>query len=310
MSEVPPRVFVSYSHDSQDHKDWVLTLATRLVANGVDVVLDQWDLKLGSDLPLFMEAGLTGSQRVLAICTEQYVDKANAGAGGVGYERMILTGQLMQSIAEDRIIPVIRNNGATIPTPVFLRSKLYIDFRDDSTYEAKYAELIRDIHGQQVKPRPPLGANPFSETYVDKTPRISFGSERYVSPALSGAVTFDYSNNNGRFVVGAGDMAFETAWSGASNTSIHAYSDEPSIQSVALAGGARQIAEIEDASSYDTSSRVRTAHLGEVLVWRNTAGYYLATKVEALKSRSHGDPTDEVTFSYVIAPSKLVAFTA
>ena len=35
-----PRVFVSYSHDSQDHKNWVLTLATRLVKNGVDVILD------------------------------------------------------------------------------------------------------------------------------------------------------------------------------------------------------------------------------------------------------------------------------
>ena len=42
-----PKVFVSYSHDSQDHKDWVLKLATRLVANGVDVILDQWDLSLG-----------------------------------------------------------------------------------------------------------------------------------------------------------------------------------------------------------------------------------------------------------------------
>ena len=42
-----PRVFVSYSHDSQAHKDWVLKLATRLLANGVEVILDQWDLRLG-----------------------------------------------------------------------------------------------------------------------------------------------------------------------------------------------------------------------------------------------------------------------
>jgi hypothetical protein len=42
-----PRVFMFYSHDDQAHKDWVLGLATRLVANGVDVLLDQWDMRLG-----------------------------------------------------------------------------------------------------------------------------------------------------------------------------------------------------------------------------------------------------------------------
>jgi len=46
MSDLTPKLFVSYSHDSQPHKDWVLQLATRLVKNGVDVILDQWDLKL------------------------------------------------------------------------------------------------------------------------------------------------------------------------------------------------------------------------------------------------------------------------
>ena len=47
------KVFISYSHDSDVQMDWVSTLATRLIANGVDVVLDQCDLTLGSDLPLF-----------------------------------------------------------------------------------------------------------------------------------------------------------------------------------------------------------------------------------------------------------------
>ena len=87
MSTTPPRVFVSYSHDTEIHKNWVLGLATRLVANGVDVILDQWDLTLGCDLPRFMETGLTAAERVLAVCTEPYVEKANAGLGGVGYEK-------------------------------------------------------------------------------------------------------------------------------------------------------------------------------------------------------------------------------
>lgn len=308
MTSLPPKVFVSYSHDSDLHKDWVLKLATRLVANGVDILLDQWDLTLGDDLPRFMESGLTAADRVLSICTSQYVEKANAGTGCVGYEKMILTAQMMQNVTADRIIPIIRANTLAQLVPIFLSSRVYVDFRDDLAYESKYAELLRDIHGQGVKPRPPIGANPFLSAPTPTPPLISFGPERYVSPSLAGTVVFDYSNNNGRYVVGAGDMAFETAWSRGGNSSIHAYTDPPSIRSVALALGAENIADITDASAYDTSSRVRSPRLGEIAIWQNTAGYYLATKIEKLQSRGHGSSKDEITFSYAIAPNKSASF--
>ena len=94
-------------------------------------------------------------------------------------------------------------------------------------FEPKYAELIRDIHGQEVKPRPALGKNPFDSEPTSTAPIVSFGPERYVSPTLAGTATFDYSNNNGRYVFGAGDMAFETAWSKGGTRSIHAYTDPP-----------------------------------------------------------------------------------
>ena len=41
-----PKVFISYSWSSDE---LVLDLAKRLVAHGVDVVLDKWDLKEGND---------------------------------------------------------------------------------------------------------------------------------------------------------------------------------------------------------------------------------------------------------------------
>lgn len=310
MSDLTPKLFVSYSHDSQPHKDWVLQLATRLVKNGVDVILDQWDLTLGSNLPGFMESGLTESDRVLAICTAMYVEKANSGVGGVGYEKMILTADLMKNTVTDRIIPVVRNNTTETLVPAFLSSRVYIDFSDDLIYEAKYAELLRDIHGQAISPRPVLGVNPFTQATVDIEPRLTFSSERYESPALFGVVVFDYSNNNGRYVVGAGDMAFETAWSAGDNTAIHAYTDTPSIRSVALANSVNCISDIIDVRQYDTSSRVRTPKLGEIVVWQNTAGYYLATRIDKLQSRSHGCVKDELTFTYAIAPNKSWSFSS
>jgi len=303
-----PKVFISYSHDNQEHMDWVLTLATRLLANGVNIILDQWDLPLGGDLPSFMESGLTDADRVLAICTSVYVTKADDGQGGAGYEKMILTAQMLGNLTTDRVIPVVRENEGPGVVPIFLSSRLYIDFRDDTKYEEKYAELVREIHGMKIKPRPPLGTNPFKEKLQYATPNLSTRSERYVAPALSGVVTFDYSNNDGQYVLGAGDMAFETRWSRSGNTAIHAYNNPPSIRTVALANGIHAISDIEDASIYDTSSQIRSPRLGEVVVWQNTAGYFAATRIERLKSRGHGDSVDEVVFSYVIQPNRTSSF--
>lgn len=304
-----PRLFISYSHDNQAHKDWVLKLSTRLVGNGVNVILDQWDMTLGGDLPRFMELGLVEADRVLAICSASYVDKANHGHGGTGYEKMILTGQLMNNIGSDRIIPVIRNNTTDSLQPTFLTSRLYADFRDDAAYEAKYAELLRNIHGQAVTSRPQLGLNPFVEDVPDVEPRIEYSPTRYISPSMSGVVTFDYSNNSGRYVLGSGDMLFETAWSRADSTSVHVYSDPPSIRSLALATGILKISEIKDARFFDTSSRARNPQLNESIVWQNTAGYFLATQVLAVKSRGHGNLGDEITFRYLIKPNKGFDFT-
>lgn len=309
MPNSVPRVFISYSHDSNEHKSWVLGLATRLMANSVDVILDQWDLGLGGNLPAFMERGLSSSDRVLAICTPEYVRKANEGKGGVGYEKMILTAALIKDANDDSVIPVVRSAGSAGLVPTFLGSKVYVDFRNDALFESGYGELIRFLHGEAVRPRPPLGSNPFKQIEVAIDPVVSFGSERYVSPAMEGVVAFDFSNNNGCFTFGAGDMAFETAWSNAGNNLIHAYTDRPSIRSVALVTSGREISEIQDATAFDSSSRCRTPRTGEILVWKNTAGYYLATKILSVRVRIPEQLFDVVRIQYKIAPLKSPRFS-
>lgn len=125
MAKSIPKIFISYSHDSTEHKQWVLDLATRLVHSGIDTTLDAWSLNLGDDIPHFMETQLMESDRVIMICSEKYVIKANKGSGGVGYEKMIVTASMMQSIDDNKVIPIIRQNG-TCETPIFLKTKLYL----------------------------------------------------------------------------------------------------------------------------------------------------------------------------------------
>jgi hypothetical protein len=111
MSVPPPRVFISYSHDSADHKKWVLDFATTLRSRGVDAVLDQWDLRPGDDLPEFMEQNLVAADYAVMVCTRRYVRKANAGEGGVGYEKMIMTSSSLTKISANKVIPIIREKG-------------------------------------------------------------------------------------------------------------------------------------------------------------------------------------------------------
>jgi TIR domain len=301
-----PRVFISYSHDDERHKGWVLSLANRLVANGVDVILDRWDLTLGSDLARFMESGLADADRVLAICTEPYVQKADRGVGGVGYEKMILTAQIMVDLSQDRVIPVLRTNPAGA-LPRFLGTRVYIDFRDDESYEQKYSALIRELHGLRVIARPPLGASPFSD---GATPILAHSPERYVSPDLSGRVKFDYSNNDGFYRVGLGDLAFNTRWARAGTSSIFVYRDGAQITSVSLAVGVPSLAGLKDVSIFDDSSRSRQAELEDIVIWRNGRGYYLATKIEAISMRYRDEWRDEVTFSYLIQPNRTPLFSS
>jgi TIR domain len=50
-----PKAFISYSHDTLEHKKWILELATRLRNNGIDAILDQFELQPGDDVPHLME---------------------------------------------------------------------------------------------------------------------------------------------------------------------------------------------------------------------------------------------------------------
>lgn len=155
------RVFISYSHDSQDHKDWVRGLGEYLMDNGIEVLLDQWDIELGDDLAAFMEQGIRKTDRVIMICTDAYVEKANNGAGGVGYEKTVATGEILRSQENRRrFVPVVRDVAGADKVPAFFGAALYLDLSDGMDSDERRKELLHNIY--EVPPsKPPLGVSPF-----------------------------------------------------------------------------------------------------------------------------------------------------
>jgi TIR domain len=160
MKVTPPRVFISYSHDSAEHKKWVLDFATTLRSRGIDAILDQWDLKPGDDLPQFMEQNLAAADHAIMVCTKRYVRKANAGEGGVGYEKMIMTSSSLSKISANKVIPIVREKGDPA-TPTFLATKLYIDFAKDSEIEFSLDDLLRHLLNAPLYQKPKIGDDPF-----------------------------------------------------------------------------------------------------------------------------------------------------
>jgi len=159
--DVNPRVFISYSHDSVAHRDWVRQLAEQLREKGVDVILDQWDLRPGADLVRFMEQGIVAAERVLMVCTANYVAKAEERKGGAGFEGMIVTGQVARATDTIKFVPIVRDNPSA-QIPAFLGQRFWLDFRDDGRFEELLLELLHDLHEVPRYVKPPLGRNPFS----------------------------------------------------------------------------------------------------------------------------------------------------
>ncbi|WP_263227095.1 toll/interleukin-1 receptor domain-containing protein [Pseudomonas alabamensis] len=197
MSVEPIKVFISYSHDNDEHKAWVLKLATDLRANGLDAILDQWDLMLGSNLPRFMEQGLSSSEKVLVICTNNYNEKSNAGKGGAGYEGQILTAEIFRRQDSVKYIPIVRGATSDPKVPTCLDGRVYTDFTNAESYETNLKGLIHELYGVKLAPKPALGPNPFLELPKPKpilnTSSTAFFSERFglAFPGVRGIAWFE-----------------------------------------------------------------------------------------------------------------------
>ncbi len=178
-------VFVSYSHDTKEHKAWVAALAQRLVQKGVNVLLDQWDLGPGDDVPKFMEKAVAASDRVLMVCTEPYVRKADDGKGGVGYEAMVVTGELVRDLGTNKFIPIVRQAVNPKCLPRCVSTRFYVDLSDEAQFEENFELLLREIHDVPKLPKPPLGQNPFTPGAFEGTANSAQRDERRLEFANS-----------------------------------------------------------------------------------------------------------------------------
>src|SRR5262245_53545557 len=164
----PPRVFISYSWESDDHKRWVRYFGEKLREAGIEARLDQWFVRPGDSFTAFMEQEVEAADFVLVVCTPTYAHKSNSRQGGVGYEQQIVSGRLMFGAQRCKFIPLLRKGddkpGLTCAIPTHFGGVKFIDFRNDVAFNARFEQLLRAILSKPKFAPPPLGTQPFLET--------------------------------------------------------------------------------------------------------------------------------------------------
>lgn len=289
-----PKIFVSYSQDNKNLKNWALKLSTDLRTHGVDVILDQWDLRLGQDLRFFMEQGLSSSQKILCICSSNYTKKVNEGVNGAGFEGMIMTRSLLENCNQDYIIPIIRDN-PNGKIPRVFGSKYYIDFSNDANYYDKYRQLLENIYEQDKSRKPRLGHSPFDRELSNSiSEKLELDKIKYLSPKMDGKVSFNYDNHNSIYYLGSGDYLFKTRWSECTINAIYACGN------IGYMKKESEFPKLDNIKNFDFSSNTRSIYKGEVVLFQNDNYHFVAIKVKRVSSISHGDDNNILEFEYHI----------
>lgn len=289
------KVFISYSWDSEEHKKWVKEFACKLSSNGVCVHMDQFDAIPGTNLVKFMENGINDSSWIICVISTNYITRMDDLSTGVGKE----VKQIIEQWKSDKVIPILRNNQNHI-VPNALNEKVYIDF-DNGNETDNMEELLDVIYGIKTETRPILGKSPYRKDVAQKLIiRAEIEKTGYQNPALADYVSFDYSNNDGDYIIGVGEYSFATKWSKASDKCIYAYKDSLRDGYIGLVKNPGLINDAYTLKDIDFTSRTRTAFVGDTVVWINSYRNIALTKVISIKDQSRNDSQDLLEFEYKV----------
>lgn len=165
------KVFISYSHDSPEHAERVLTFANKLRSEGIDAIIDQYEPWPEKGWPNWMLKQIREASFVIMICTEMYykgvIDLLSAEEKkGVKYEWNLINAYFYEAgSANKRFLPVIfkKNDLDFIPDPFKGMPRFCVE-----TVEG-YEDLYRRLTNQPKIKIPELGVLKSLEVREPKT---------------------------------------------------------------------------------------------------------------------------------------------
>lgn len=194
------KVFISYSHDSDEHMALALEFADLLREYEIDAVLDQYVVSPPESWPKWMDIRIKEAEFVIIICTERYWHRVNGieenGSGlGVYFESTLAYNHIYYDKKRVyRFLPVVftKSDFKFIPTPLKGLTSYCID--NNRGTEALYRRLtknplirVRPLGQRSVRtptdPKTASFANRLSElvkqAYGNRKPVLGADEENY-----------------------------------------------------------------------------------------------------------------------------------
>lgn len=203
-----PRVFITYSHDSPEHREKVRTFAHFLRTTiGLDVHLDQWDDNRRRDWSLWAIEHLTEADYVLVIASPEYKRRADGLAPpdkgrGAQFEAAMIRNNLTRNLAEEteRFLPVVFHGRSLDDIPAFLNPYSTTRFRVNEFTREGVADLVAAITGRARFPMPERGqwlggepAGPREESQATSLPWVSSSADVRAGAASINGVRYENS---------------------------------------------------------------------------------------------------------------------
>ncbi|WP_410659426.1 SEFIR domain-containing protein [Amycolatopsis sp. lyj-112] len=193
-----PRVFISYSHDSEDHKTLVRRFADFLAMKlGLEVHLDQWADGARIDWSRWAVRQLKAADYTLAVVSPQYKRRTDGQESphigrGSQFEGAILRDLLTGDIEEytARILPVILPGRSIDDIPQFLSpySATHFVVRHFTPDDDGVAALVRAIRRQPLYGMPDGEQPPFGDGgYRSPATRRNLLLTRELTPVSKGS---------------------------------------------------------------------------------------------------------------------------
>ena len=205
-----PKVFISYAHDSAEHKDHVLRFATFLRGQGIEAVLDVWSTDARRDWYSWMVRQLTEADNVIVVASAKF-RLAGDGLAARDEHRGIQSeaALLRELLCGDRttwlpkILPVVLPGHGIDEIPLFLQPHTASRYVVTDLTPRGADDLLRVITGRPAHLAPPVTTPPVpAPATVAPAPGL-FGREAELSRL--GALLDDATAGAGRAVLVDGE---------------------------------------------------------------------------------------------------------
>jgi hypothetical protein len=167
---MPKKAFVSYVHESAEHKSQVLELATLLRQNGVEAVLDVWSAASRIDWYGWAIKEMTEADYVVVVASKEYLQVADGAPSrehrGVQSEAALLRDLVWEDRASwlPKILPVLLPGHLLNEIPRFLQPSTASRYEVTALTREGVEDLLRVILSQPGHIPPPVAEPPILPT--------------------------------------------------------------------------------------------------------------------------------------------------